>query len=33
MRFGSHTFEVQAPGEGGKQVAVTVPSASYDIEL
>ncbi|MCK4964988.1 MAG: DUF4255 domain-containing protein [Dehalococcoidia bacterium] len=33
MRFGSHTFEVQAPGEEKKQVPVTVPSASYDIEL
>jgi len=33
MKFGSHTFEVQAPGEREKQVAITVPSASYDIEL
>ena len=33
MRFGSHTLEVQAPGEEKKQVPVTVPSASYDIEL
>ena len=33
VRFGSHTFEVRAPGEKAKQVPVTVPSASYDIEL
>jgi len=33
IRLGSHTFEVQAPGEEKKQVPVTLPSANYDIEL
>ena len=33
MRFGTHTFEVTAPGEKMHQVSVTVPTGNYDIEL
>jgi hypothetical protein len=33
MKFGSHTFEVAAPGEKKKEVPVEVPSINYDIEL
>jgi hypothetical protein len=31
--FGSHTFEVLVPGEEVRQVPVTIPSPSYDIEV
>ncbi len=33
LPFGSYTFEVSAPGEKARQIAVTVPDKNYDIEL